>query len=249
MVDCRKFHDSECDKSLRIHFGRHPKVMRSIIDSKNYHEHSRLYDIMSRLSSNKNVVIMICRSGRDRSVANAELWSNTLTHYSRHQHSVSLLHVSELDFWKNTCAGKCSEQSSRIFRTHCDRVRAECSRIPSVSDSATDIDWKRPRLENCSESCAGNTSLKARSAENSLDQRDHFLQAWKKRATGTTTNLHESNTNRGILDALVERLGNFHESARALTDCLQTRNVTRKKDQSMIDAAKCMFHIQGVSLE
>ena len=182
----------------------------------------------------KNVVIIICRSGRRRSVANAVLWSNTLTHYSRHQHSVSLLHLSELGFWKNTCAGKCSEQSSRICQTHYDRVRAECSRIPSVSDSVTDIDWKRPRLENCSGSCAGNMSLKARSAENSLDERDHFLQASKKRATGTTTMLHESNTNRGSLDALVERLGNFHERTRALL---------AKKDQSMIDAAKCMFHI------
>ena len=45
----------------------------------------------------------------------------------------------------------------------------------------------------------------------------------------------EPNTNRGILDELAERLGNFHESARALADCLQTRSVTRETDQSMID--------------
>ena len=44
------------------------------MDSKNYHElHSRLYDCMSRFFLNKNVVIMICRSGRHRSVANAEI--------------------------------------------------------------------------------------------------------------------------------------------------------------------------------
>ena len=52
----------------------------------------------------------------------------------------------------------------------------------------------------------------------------------------------ESKLNRGILDELAERLGNFHESARALADCLQTRNVTRKTDQSVIEAAKCMFN-------
>ena len=45
-------------------------------------------------------MIMICRCGRHRSVENAELWSNTLARYSRHQHSVSLLHWSELDFRK-----------------------------------------------------------------------------------------------------------------------------------------------------
>ena len=39
----------------------------------------------------------------------------------------------------------------------------------------------------------------------------------------------ESNTNREILDELTEGLGDCHDSARALADCLQTRNVTRKK--------------------
>ena len=208
------------------------------MESKNYHElHSRLYDGMSRFFSSKNVVIMICRSGRHRSAANAELRSNTLTRFGRHQHSASLLHLSELDFWKNTCAGKCSacsKQSTGIFQTHYDRVRAECSRPASVSDSVTEH-WKRPRLENYSESCAGNKSLKARFTENTMDEEEHFLQASEKRATSARTMSDEPNTNRGILDELAERLGNFHESARALADCLQTRSVTRKTHQSMID--------------
>ena len=41
---------------------------------------------------------------------------------------------------------------------------------------------------------------------------------------------------------MTERLGNFHESTRALAYCLRTRNVTRKTDHSTIEAAKCMFH-------
>ena len=52
----------------------------------------------------------------------------------------------------------------------------------------------------------------------------------------------ESSTNSGNLYELAERLGNLHESANALADCLQTRDVTRKTDLSMIEAAKCMFH-------
>ena len=123
----------------------------------------------------------------------------------------------------------CSEQSTRIFQTHYDHVRAECSRLAPVSDSATEH-WKRPRLEKYSESCAGNKSLKARVAENSLDGEDHFPQASKKRAASATTMIDESNTNRGILDELAERLGNFHDSARALASCLQTRYVTRKTE-------------------
>ena len=101
MIDCKKFDDPDRKKSLRNHMGRNPRITKSIMESKNYHElHSRLYDGMPRFFSSKNVVIMICRSGRHRSVANAEFWSNTLARYSRHQHSVCLLHLSELDFWK-----------------------------------------------------------------------------------------------------------------------------------------------------
>ena len=36
------------------------------------------------------------------------------------------------------------------------------------------------------------------------------------------------NLNREILDELAERLGNFHDSARALASCLQNRDVCRK---------------------
>ena len=68
-----------------------------------------------------------------------------------------------------------------------------------------------------------------------MDEEEHFLQASEKRATSARTMSDEPNTNRGILDELAERLGNFHESARALADCLQTRSVTRKTHQSMID--------------
>ena len=163
MIDCRKFDDPDCAKGLRTHIGRTPRIMRSIMESKNYHElHSRLYDAMSRSFSSKNIVIMICRSGRHRSVANAELRSNTLARRSRRQHSASLLHLSELDFWKNTCAGKCSEcseQSTRIFQTHYDRVRAECPRLASASDSVTER--KRPRQENCSERSAGKNEFES----------------------------------------------------------------------------------------
>ena len=98
-IDCRKFDDP--DRSLRKHSGRTPIITKSILESENYHAlHSRLSDGMHRFFSSKNIGIMICRSGRHRSVANAEFWSNMLARCSRHQHSVSLLHLFELDFWK-----------------------------------------------------------------------------------------------------------------------------------------------------
>ena len=62
-----------------------------------------------------------CMSGYHRSVANAESWSHMLTRHGRLPHSVSLLHPSELDLRKDTCAGKCSacsEQFGHIRQTH-----------------------------------------------------------------------------------------------------------------------------------
>ena len=104
---CIKFDDPGSDKSLRNHIGRNPRIMKSTMESKNYHElQRRLYYRMPRFFSRKNIVIMICRSGRHRSVENAELWSNTLARYSRHQHSVSLLHLSGTGFLEKNVCGK-----------------------------------------------------------------------------------------------------------------------------------------------
>ena len=52
----------------------------------------------------------------------------------------------------------------------------------------------------------------------------------------------ETDPSHGILDELAERLGNFHDSARTLACCLQKHDVSRKTDQRMVEAARCMFH-------
>ena len=49
----------------------------------------RLRQAMSRFFSSKNIVIMIYRSGSHRYVANADLWSKSLTRRCRRQHSAS----------------------------------------------------------------------------------------------------------------------------------------------------------------
>ena len=54
---------------------------------------------------------------------------------------------------------ECSKQSTRIFQTHYDRVRAECPRLASASDSVTER--KRPRQENCSERSAGKNEFES----------------------------------------------------------------------------------------
>ena len=76
LIDCRKLGDPDCDEKPGIHVGRNPRIIRSTMVSKDYHElRSRLYDGMSRFLSGKNVVIMICKNGRRLSGATVELWS------------------------------------------------------------------------------------------------------------------------------------------------------------------------------
>ena len=149
-IDWRKFDDPDNDRSLRKLVGPNPRIMKSILKSENYHAlHSRLYDGMHWFFSSRNIVIMICKSGRPRSVANAELWSNTLTRCSRQQHSVSLLQLSELDFCENTCARNCSEcskQSPTVFQALYDQAPAECLRRVPVPDPVTGR-WKQTRSE------------------------------------------------------------------------------------------------------
>ena len=129
-------------------------------------------------------------------------------------HSVSMLHLSELDLWTNTCAGNCSEcskQSNSDFSDH-EQVQAECLRRVPVPDQVTGR-WKRPRPEHA--------EGPAQYAKDPLNEEDHHPQTSKKRAASATAIPDERDPSRGILDELAERLGNFHESARALTCCLQ----------------------------
>ena len=75
-----------------------------------------------------------------------------------------------------------------------------------------------------------------------LHEEDNLPQTSKKHATSATATSAETSTSRGTLDDLAERLGNLHESARAPASCLRNHDVSRKTDQSMIQAAKCLFH-------
>ena len=134
--------------------------------------------------------IVICRSGQHRSVANAELCSNTWTRCSRHQHSISLLHLSDLDFWENTCArnfSECSKESLRVFQEQC---TCSCARS---SD--------RPLDDH--EHVQG----PAQPPKDPLDEERQLPQTSKKRATSATAIPAETNLSRGILDELAERLG------------------------------------------
>ena len=162
---------------------------------------------MSRFFSSKNVVIMICRSGRHRSVANAELWSNTLTRCSKRQHTL---------FPCCTCL-------SWISGKHV------CRKLFGMQQTVSEVTgrWKRPRPER--------TEDPALPTKDQLQEEDHPPQNPKERATSTATTPAKTCTTREILDELAERPGNFHDNARSPAGCLQNRSVFRATDQRMIE--------------
>ena len=87
----------DCDEKRGRHVGRNPRITRDPWITMSCTAVCMTAGPDS-FRVKKNVVIMVCKNGRRRSVANAELWSNTSTRYGRLPHSVSLLHLSELDF-------------------------------------------------------------------------------------------------------------------------------------------------------
>ena len=94
--------------------------------------------------------------------------------------------------------------------------------------------WKRPRPEH-----AGGP---AQPVKDPSDEEDNLPQTSKRQAKSAVATLVKTSTSRGTLDELAERLGSFHEKARALATCMEKCDIHRKTDQSMIEAAKCMFH-------
>ena len=89
-------------------------------------ERSHSYDVGS--SQGRNIVIITGRSGRHCSVVNAELWSNTLTRCSRHEHYVSLCICLRWISEKTRVQGTVRSAANSVaeFFKHYDRVRAEC---------------------------------------------------------------------------------------------------------------------------
>ena len=172
MIDCRKFDDLGNDKSLKEHIGRNPQIAKFILESENDHAlHGRPYDGMYRFSLSKKHRDHDMQKCTSSVSCERRVMVEHVGLCRRHQHSVSLLYLSELDSWAKTCAGKCSECSKQSVRIFHDRVQAECSRHAPVPDPVTGR-WKRSRPEH-----AESSELPAK---DSLDGEDHSLQTSKK---------------------------------------------------------------------
>ena len=198
MIDCRKLDGTDRDKKLEIHVGRNSRIMKSILGSKDYELHN-LFVGTSRFLSAKNVLIMIRENGRCKSCC---------------ERRVSVKYVESL--WQTTCtlSKRCICPKAIFGRTQC------AGRCPECREQA-------PKTFQIHHGCVRAECSRLAAAIGS--ETEH----WKPRreSHGQTeideTNASiESNTKQGTLSELAERLGNFHESADALTLLIAYRLVT-----------------------
>ena len=97
----QKFDDPDNDRSSTKHIGRNPKITKSILESENYRALlGRLYDDMHRFFSNKNIVVMTCRSGRgslEHSAEQAQCRTAKRSARRACTHKSTCLHCSHVD--------------------------------------------------------------------------------------------------------------------------------------------------------
>ena len=105
-MDCRKLDGTDQDKNLEIHVGRNSRITKSILGSKDYHR-------AAQSSIRGNITIPLSQERPDRDLRERApqffctrrvvvKYVESLRQISLH--SVSRIHLSERDFWKDTCA-------------------------------------------------------------------------------------------------------------------------------------------------
>ena len=95
VIDCRPFRNPDYDETFRRDVGFHPCIIRSVMDADEYGETNRdVCGKLDRIMKGGSMFIIICKSGRHRSVSNEELWSRTMVRCGREFHSVSTASLS-----------------------------------------------------------------------------------------------------------------------------------------------------------
>ena len=108
-VDCRATGDPASDKSLRDHLGTYPPNMKHTTTNPKWVDWwKEVVPSAHRLLTEKEeaYVFLFCKSGRHRSVANAELMYRAIFDLYDVE-GVELDHLCDGPNWKHTCAGKC----------------------------------------------------------------------------------------------------------------------------------------------
>ena len=109
-VDTRRFDDAASNKDLRGHLGCHPDNMETIVNSATFR---RFFPVLQRQvieavcsGAQQLLIVMVCKSGRHRSVALMEFFHYCLCHTGLNVRAK--YHCSEGRHWQKTCGGACA---------------------------------------------------------------------------------------------------------------------------------------------
>ena len=108
VVDCTAFRNPGDDETGRRHTGAHPDIMHNVYTHKLFRQvHS---DLRKMTPTGKNLVIIVCRSGRHRSVASAIACSDVIRErmYNGEQGTVRAVHLQQDTHWNGLCHQACS---------------------------------------------------------------------------------------------------------------------------------------------
>ena len=116
VVDCTAFRNPGDDETGRRHTGAHPDIMHNVYTHKLFRQvHS---DLRKMTPTGKNLVIIVCRSGRHRSVASAIACSDVIRErmYNGEQGTVRAVHLQQDTHWNRLCHQACRECDLKNIR-------------------------------------------------------------------------------------------------------------------------------------
>ena len=142
-LDCRGVGDPSRDRNLRDHIVIHPQNLDHMSKAREWEglfneAHRMITESPRREDTEKLLVLVFCRAGRHRSVATGHVLCNNL---QADGSVVSLDHLSQGSFWRNTCGGECkscSLEDSRaqsLYDQAMQRYRTQWTSFPPLEET------------------------------------------------------------------------------------------------------------------
>ena len=179
--------DPSRDRHLRDHLGIHPQNLDHMSKAREWEglfkeAHRMISERLRREDTEKLLVLVFCRAGRHRSVATGHVLCHNL---QADGSIVSLDHLSQGSFWRNTCGGECKfcsledGKAQSLYDQAMQRYRAQWTSFPPLESSteATRSEESRKVYEERSEAAGPDQGGHRRGRDLSRDDRGRKRQA------------------------------------------------------------------------
>ena len=186
-LDCRGVGDPSRDRHLRDYLGIHSQNLDHMSKAREWEglfkeAHRMISERLRREDTEKLLVLVFCRAGRHRSVATGHVLYHNL---QADGSIVSLDHLSQGSFCRNTCGGECKfcsledGKAQSLYDQAMQRYRAQWTSFPPLESSieATRSEESRKVYEERSEAAGPDQGGHRRGRDLSRDDRGRKRQA------------------------------------------------------------------------